>query len=63
MVQLLSHRQQRSPHQQRGYYFLDSIAKRCTNKLSSLIICDQQSIAHRLGTQRIKFIKKKKYFG
>ena len=43
-------RQQRSSHQQRGYFFLDFVAKRRTNKRFDLIICNEQSIAHRLGT-------------
>ena len=46
----MSHRrrQQRSSHQQRGYCFLDFLAKRRTNKRSSLIICEQQSTERRL---------------
>ena len=43
-------RQQRYPHQQRGYCFLDFAAKRRTNNRINLIICNQRSIAHRLGT-------------
>ena len=43
-------RQQRYPHQQTGYCSLDFVAKRRTKKRSNLIVCNQQSIAHQLGT-------------
>ena len=49
-------RQQIYRYQPRG--FLDFVGKRRTNKRSSYIIPDQQSIAHRFSINSAKFINK-----
>ena len=51
-------RQQRHLQQQRGYCFLDFVAKRQTNNRYSYIISDQQSYARRLSFNSAKFINK-----